>query len=135
MSLRSLLRSVSRNAIAIGKRAIGRTQFEKVLGGYSIEGVMDLSNYPEEQRAFINRLLGALFNYVPGEYSDDVIVYEAKTTPLLFLPQIGYVWQKFAPRSQVQGVVGTHIGMLHQPYVQALADDLRTRLSKVKAAS
>jgi thioesterase domain-containing protein len=128
MSLRSLLRSLSTNAIAIGKRAIGRTPYEKLLGGYSIEGVMDLSNYPEAQRAFINRLLGALFDYVPGEYAGDVVVYEAKTTPLLFLPRIGYIWQRFTPRVQVESVLGTHIAMLHKPYVNALADDLHNRI-------
>jgi thioesterase domain-containing protein len=130
MTLRSVFRSISKNVVAIGKGAMGRTRFENMLGGYSIDGLMDLSNYPENQRAFINRLLGALFRYVPGSYTGDIVVYEAQTTPLLFLPRIGYIWMKFAPQSQVTSVVGTHIAMLHEPYVSALADDLGNRISK-----
>ena len=130
MTFRSVFRSISKNAVAIGKGAIGRTRFENLLGGYSIEGLMDLSNYPVDQRAFINRLLGALFLYVPTPYADDIVVYEAQITPLLFLPRIGYIWLKFAPQSQVTSVVGTHIAMLHEPYVGALATDLRDRILK-----
>jgi thioesterase domain-containing protein len=129
MSARSLLRSISKNALAVGKRAIGRTQYEKLLGGYSIEGVMDLSNYPQAQRAFMNRLLGALFLYAPREYTSEVVVYEAKITPLLFLPQIGYIWQRVAPGAKVESVTGTHIGMLHEPYVNTLAHNMRERIS------
>jgi thioesterase domain-containing protein len=135
MTLRSLMRSLSRNAIAIGKGAIGRTRFENILGGYSIDGAMDLSHYPENQRAFINRLLRALFLHVPSPYSGDIVVYEAKTTQLLFLPRIGYTWLKFAPQSQIMGVVGTHIGMLQEPYVSAWASDLRDRISKFFAVN
>jgi thioesterase domain-containing protein len=135
MTLRSLYRSISKNVVAIGKGAVGRTRFENLLGGYSIEGQMDLSVYPIEQRAFINRLLGALFLHVPTRYGGDIVVYEAQTTPLLFLPQIGYIWQKFAPHAQIAGVVGTHISMLHAPYVGALAADLRDRISKFFASN
>jgi thioesterase domain-containing protein len=130
MTFRSALRSIAKNAVALGKGAMGRTRFENLLGGYSIEGLMDLSIYPVDQRAFINRLLGALFLHVPAPYNGDIVVYEAQTTPLLFLPQIGYIWQKFAAQSQVASVLGTHIGMLHQPYVDALATDLRDRISR-----
>jgi thioesterase domain-containing protein len=135
MTWRSLYRSVSKNIIAIGKGAVGRTRFENLLGGYSIEGQMDLSDYPVEQRAFINRLLSALFLHEPEAYSGDVVVYEAQTTPLLFLPQIGRIWLKFAPQSKVASIVGTHISMLHEPYVSALAADLRDRLSNFFAAN
>jgi thioesterase domain-containing protein len=89
---------------------------------------MDLSIYQPAHKLFINRLFNALFAYVPKEYSGDVVVYEAKITPLLYLPLIGQTWRKFAPQSEIVGIVGTHISMMREPYVDALANDLRRRI-------
>jgi thioesterase domain-containing protein len=129
-SLHSLLWSLSKHATAFGKRAMGLKRTEKLGGGYAIDRIMDLSLYPPTQRLFINRLFSALFSYTPEEYSGEVIVYEANVAPLLYLPQVGRTWHRIAPRSQIVGIVGTHIGMMHDPYVSALADDLRARIIK-----
>jgi thioesterase domain-containing protein len=128
-SLKSLFGSVSKNALAIGKRAMGLKYGEKFLGGYSVDGFIDLSIYPPIQRSFINRLFAALFAYFPEKYSGDIVVYEALVAPLLYLPQIGSIWREFAPQAQVARIVGTHIGMMHEPYVDALAADLRRRIA------
>jgi thioesterase domain-containing protein len=78
---------------------------------------------------FIDRLFAALFAYVPRAYSGTVVVYEAKITPLLYLPQIGRTWRKFAPQSEVVDIIGTHISMMREPYVDALAMDMRHRIA------
>ncbi len=129
-SVRSLMWSISNNASAIGKSVIGLKRGEKLGGGYSIGGIMDVSRYPAAHKSFINRLFAALFAYVPGEYSGDVVVYEAKITRLLYLPQVGRTWTKFAPQSEIIPIVGTHISMMREPYVGALAEDLRRRLAE-----
>jgi thioesterase domain-containing protein len=129
-SVRSLMWSISNNASSISKSVIGLKRGEKLGGGYSIGGIMDVSHYPSAQKSFINRLFAALFAYVPGEYSGDVVVYEAKITRLLYLPQIGRTWTQFAPRSEAIPIVGTHISMMRKPYVSALAEDLRGRLAE-----
>jgi thioesterase domain-containing protein len=129
-SLHSLLRSLSKHAVAIGKGAMGLRQGEKLGGGFAIDRMMDLSLYPPGQRLFMNRLYAAMFAYVPDPYADEVIVYEAKVTPLLSLPQIGRIWRKFAPQAEIVRIVGTHIGMMHEPYVDALAEDIRGRVIK-----
>jgi thioesterase domain-containing protein len=128
-SLDSLKWSLSNNAYAIGKAWRGLKRGEKVGGGYSVEGIMDVSGYPPAQKSFVNRLLASLFTYVPKEYSGDVVVYEAKITPLLYLPQIGRTWNRYAPQSEVVRIVGTHISMMREPYVDALAMDLRRRIA------
>jgi thioesterase domain-containing protein len=128
-SLHSLLRSLSKHAVAIGKGAMGLRQGEKRGGGFAIDGLMDLSLYPPDQRQFMNRLFAAMFTYVPEPYPGEVVVYEAKVTPLLSLPQIGRIWRKFAPQAQIVRIVGTHIGMMHEPYVDALAEDICRRVS------
>lgn len=129
-SVRSLMWSISNNASSIGKSVIGLKRGEKLGGGYSIGGIMDVSRYPPAQKQFVNRLFAALFAYVPGGYSGEVVVYEAKITRLLYLPQIARTWTQCAPRSECVPIVGTHISMMRKPYVDALAEDLRRRLAE-----
>jgi thioesterase domain-containing protein len=127
-SLHSLLRSVSNNAIAIGKGVLGLKRGEKLGGGYAIDRVMDLSLYPPAQREFINRLYAATFAHQPENYSGEVVVYEARVTPLLYLPQVGRIWRKYAPQCEIVSIVGTHIGIMREPYVAHLAQDMRARV-------
>jgi thioesterase domain-containing protein len=127
-SLHSLAWSISNNAFALGKGALGLKRGQKLGGGYAINGLMDLTLYPPAQREFINRLYAALFNYVPTPYVGDVVVYEAKVTPLLYLPQVANIWRSYAPQSEIIRVVGTHIGMMHEPYVDAMARDMCNRI-------
>jgi thioesterase domain-containing protein len=91
---------------------------------------MDVSRYQPVHRSFVNRLFQALFDYRPKSYSGSVIVYEATVKPLLYLPQIGLIWQKFAPQAEIVKVVGTHISMMHDPYVGSLANDMRKRITE-----
>jgi len=129
-TLRSLVRSLTNNAYALAKAAIGLKRGEKLGGGYSIEGMMDLSPYQPPHRLFIDRLFTALFAYVPRAYSGSIVVYEAKITPLLHLPQIGRTWSHFTPQAEVVDIVGTHIGMMREPYVDAVAEDIRQRIAE-----
>jgi thioesterase domain-containing protein len=129
-SIHSLMRSLSKHAIAIGKGVLGLKRTQKVGGGYALDRVMDLSHYPPAQRLFINRLFSAIFTYFPEEYPGEVIVYEAAVAPLLYQPQVGRTWRKIASRSEIVGIVGTHIGIMHEPYVSALADDMRARITQ-----
>ena len=129
LSVQSLLWSIRSNTSAIGKGVIGLKWGEKLGGGYSIDAIMDVSRYPAAQQLFINRFFASLYEYAPHNYSGDVVVYEAKITRLLYLPQLGRTWKKFAPQSEIVGVVGTHISMMREPYVDALANDLRKRVA------
>jgi thioesterase domain-containing protein len=128
-NIRSLIRGLSKNVLEIGKGAIGLKRGEKLGGGYAMDSMMDLSNYPPLHRLFINRLFNALFAYVPEIYSGDVVSYEAKITPFLYLPQLGRAWTALASKTEVIGIAGTHISMMHaEPYIDALANDMRRRI-------
>jgi thioesterase domain-containing protein len=127
-TLRSLIWSVFNNAYALTKGAIGLRRGEKLGGGFAIDGVMDVRNYPPAHVMFINRLFAALFKYFPLSYPGKVVLYEAKTTPLLYLPQLSRAWKRIAPDSEIVSVVGTHIGMMHEPYVDSLADRIRAAI-------
>jgi thioesterase domain-containing protein len=89
---------------------------------------MDVSRYPPVHKSFVNRLFQALFAYTPEHYSGNVVVYEATVKPLLYLPQIGHMWREFARQAEVVEIVGTHISMMHEPYVESLANDMRKRI-------
>jgi thioesterase domain-containing protein len=128
-TLHSLLWSITNNATAIGKGAIGLKRGQKLGGGYAIEGIMDVSRYQPTHKSFVNRLFQALFSYTPKSYSGDVVVYEATVKPLLYLPQIGRTWRQFAPQAEVVEIIGTHISMMHEPYVGPLAKDIQRRLA------
>jgi thioesterase domain-containing protein len=133
-TLQSLIWSITNNASAIGKSVIGLKRGEKLGGGYAIEGIMDVSRYDPAHKSFVNRLFGALFAYAPKGYTGEVVVYEAGVKPLLYLPKIGHTWSRFAPQSVVVEIVGTHISMMHDPYVPVLAADMRKRISDFFAA-
>lgn len=128
-SIRALLRSLSKHLIMIAKGLVGLKRTEKLGGGYAIDRLMDLSTYAPSQRVFINRLFAAIFSYSPAQYAGDVIVYEANVAPLLYQPKLGEKWREVAPRSEVVEVLGTHIGIMQEPYVCALAEDLRVRVT------
>ena len=127
-TLRSLVWSIANNASWIGKGAIGLKRGQKLGGGYAIEGIMDVSRYPPDHKSFVNRLFQALFAYTPDHYSGNVVVYEATVKPLLYLPQIGHLWREFARQAEIVQIVGTHISMMHEPYVESLANDMRRRI-------
>jgi thioesterase domain-containing protein len=128
-TLHSLLWSISNNATAIGKGAIGLKRGQKFGGGYAIDGIMDVSRYQPFHKSFVNRLFQSLFAYAPKSYPGKVVVYEATVKPLLHLPQIGRIWPTIAHQSAVVEVVGTHISMMHEPYVASLANDMRQRIT------
>ncbi len=134
-TLRSLAWSIANNASAIGKGAIGLKRGQKLGGGYAIEGIMDVSRYPPDHKSFVNRLFQALFAHTPKSYSGNVVVYEATVKPLLYLPQIGRMWRAFARQAEVVEIVGTHISMMHEPYVESLANDMRNRIDAFFSAN
>jgi thioesterase domain-containing protein len=126
--MHSVVSSVSKNAAFIGKGLLGLSRAQKLSGRYAIENFMDVSRFQPSHVSFINRLFLAALDYRPSTYSGEVVAYEASVKPLLFLPQVGRIWSKLAPRANVVEIIGTHISMMREPYVAAMAADLRRRI-------
>lgn len=129
-TLRSLIWSITNNTYALAKGAIGLKRGQQLGGGYSVDGIVDVSRFSPTHVRFINRLFGALFRHFPQKYPHEIVVYEAGVNRLLSLPQIGRTWHKFAPHAEVVRIIGTHIGMLKAPYVGAIAHDLKGRVRR-----
>jgi len=132
-SLKAWVHSVAKNLAGIARGAMGLNQGEKLGGGYTMDALMDLTPYPPAHRAFINRLFSALFRYFPKTYERDVVVYEAAITSLLYSPQYGRAWRMVAPQSEIVRITGTHIAMMHAPYVDELANHMRMRIERVSS--
>jgi thioesterase domain-containing protein len=129
--LRSLVRRAVNKAVALGKTKAAGEKANTMIHAHAVDGFMDLSRFPPEQRAFMRRLYDALLEYKPEEYLGKVVVYEAKIRPLLHLPQVGRVWRKLAPHSIVSCVSGTHLSVLQEPHVTALAEDVWKQISEI----
>ncbi|HET8995136.1 MAG TPA: thioesterase domain-containing protein [Acetobacteraceae bacterium] len=130
-SLRALVRRVSARITAAGKKAVIRDMGKPGLDlGFAVEGFVDLSRYPPDQKSFMKRLYNAVMEYNAVHYSEQVVVYEAKVKPLSHLPQVGAVWRKLAPRSVVIRVDGTHLSIMREGYVHVIAEDLRKRVTE-----
>ena len=132
--LYSLVRRGGQKVMALVKRGIAGKWNATGARNYAVEGFIDLSRFPAEQKSFMQRLYAALLEYRPKPYSGHVVAYEAQVTPLLHLPQMGRVWSTIAPGSVIVTVEGTHASILRKTHVQALADDLRERLLRVASA-
>ena len=129
--LGSLVRRAANKMIAAAQTRMAGNTSDRT---HEVEGLVDLGRFTPDQRLFMKRLYGALLAYKPQNYEGDVVVYEARTTPLLHLPQVGEVWRQLAPRSKIISVKGTHVSILRHGRVHALADDLRARIVTNTAA-
>jgi thioesterase domain-containing protein len=130
----SLVRRVRQKAMALVKRGIAGKRNATDANDHAVEGFIDLSRFPAEQKSFMKRLYAALLAYRPKPYHGHVVAYEAQVKPLFHLPQLGRVWRKIAPGSTIVTVKGTHPSILRKAHVQALADDLRERIARIASA-
>ncbi|MBV9117236.1 MAG: hypothetical protein JOY63_07715 [Acetobacteraceae bacterium] len=129
--LRSLVKRTRKKAFALAKNGLRVQADHATANDDAVEGFMDLSRYPDDQKSFMKRLYTALLEYTPKTYFGDVLVYEARVRPLFKLPQVGRVWRAIAPRANVVRVEGTHLSILREEDVSGLAEDLRIRVARM----
>jgi thioesterase domain-containing protein len=100
-----------------------------------VAGFMDVAGYSPGHIGFMNALYRALRAYVPQPYAGRVLVYKSRTQPLYHLLEVERAWQTLASRMEVVVVPGTHISLVRQPYIRAVAEDLRNCLSRIGNAT
>ncbi|HJU18776.1 MAG TPA: thioesterase domain-containing protein [Stellaceae bacterium] len=96
--------------------------------GHAVYGLVDTTGWPDRQVSFARALYDAIESYVPQSYGGRVLLYAAKTRPLSQLSPIESIWAKITPAVETVRIAGTHLTMLREPGVTALAGDLRKRL-------
>ncbi|WP_158258567.1 thioesterase domain-containing protein [Rhodopila globiformis] len=130
-ALRPIARRIGSKAVYAAQIGLAAGSRNATATGYKVAGLIDLSRYPEDQQSFIKRLYNALLAYTPQTYPGRVIAYEARVKPLLHLPQVGRIWRQIAPRSIVVPVDGTHLSIMRDNHVRALAQHLQGQIMEI----
>ena len=127
-----LPRSISQKTLSLGRALLLRARGEKLPEGHAVEGFMDIARFPLPQQMFMRRLYGALLRYQPSLYPGRVVVYEAAVNPPHRLRQVGNIWRNVAAATQVVRITGaTHLTIMREPHVHAVARDLSRRIALV----
>ncbi len=98
---------------------------------FELDGFLDTSAFSDTQTGFMRSLYNLLFTYVPKPYAGRVLLYRSTTHPLHHLLEVEAPWRKIAAELEVVPVRGTHVSIVREPYVRALAADLRQRLARL----
>jgi thioesterase domain-containing protein len=98
---------------------------------HSLDTVVDTTKWPDGQRTFACALYDAVESYSPKFYDGDVLLYAAKTRPLWELCPVGEAWARISRALETVEVEGTHLSLIREPQVAALAEDLCERLLRL----
>jgi thioesterase domain-containing protein len=93
------------------------------------ETINNYSQYPAYQQRFMRELYDAIERTAFTRYDGAVVVYKATIMPI-FLSGVQEFWRGVAPGCEIVNIPGTHANMVLQPYVRAIAVDLKRRLAR-----
>lgn len=102
--------------------------FKRKAPGATVDAFMDTSILPPKQADFARALYHALELYQPRPYEGEILVYTARTQPLLHLLQVDRTWRKITTDIETVYVDGTHLSILKEPRVGVVAAHLHERL-------
>ena len=91
---------------------------------------MDTSHFSDSQIKFMGALFNALYAYVSRRYAGRVLLFKAKTEPLYHLLEVDKRWSEIAQNLEVISVRGTHVTIVREPYVLAVAEHLKVALAR-----
>ena len=95
----------------------------------SIDRLVNRRNFPPDRAAFAQALAESCRDYFPRNYLGRVLLFVARTQPLLWLRQVKVCWTKIAPSCEIVEVSGTHLDILRPPRVTLVAERLRQATS------
>jgi thioesterase domain-containing protein len=98
---------------------------------HPVERIINLKGLLPDHASFIKSLYDTHLAYVPDNYPGRVLVFVAKTQPLLHLRQVKAAWTKIAKHSEIVQVDGTHISMMSKPQGLPVAERLRSEIEKI----
>jgi thioesterase domain-containing protein len=129
---RGLLHSIRRR---IGRIAhvLSRDYTQKQ--GSGIEIFLDTSVWPAAQAAFVRDLFETVERYEAKPYEGRVLVLAAKAQHLFRAGQVEATWRRIAKSVEVVAVDGSHVTMLRESRVLALANRLSERFARLDPQS
>ena len=97
-------------------------------------GLVDLPPHgTEEARKVIIAHMIAIQNYSPGEYNDRLALFRVRAQPPLHYTNSKLGWDQLAREVDVHIFGGEHEAMLEEPYVQPLAEQLKSYLGGIQS--
>ena len=128
-SFSASVRRVWKKFASAARKTIAKLRGKSEWRRYEVDGFLDTSAFSDHQAEFMRTLHIRLHQYVPKPYSGPVVLYVATTQPLYHLLDVEMPWRAVSANIDVVPVRGTHISLIYEPYVRALAQDLRERLA------
>jgi thioesterase domain-containing protein len=95
------------------------------------ETIYNYSQYRAYQQCFMRELYDAIERTAFTRYDGAVVVYKATIMPI-FLSGVQEFWKHVAPDSEIVNIPGTHANLVLQPYVRAIAVDLKRRFTRAE---
>jgi thioesterase domain-containing protein len=101
-----------------------------------VDELIDLAQYPEDQRRLWETHVRALVHYQPGPYAGRVTLFRSPVHHLVCSFDPEYGWGELAEDGvTVRVVAGTHEKIIEEPHVTELARELRACLAKAQAGA
>ena len=102
-------------------------------GMHATDVIDQADDLPEYRQKLIESHLDALLNYKHVGYNGDVIVYEARSRPLLNPGNSVVEWVDYVDKPiTVRTIPGSHSTILHHPHVVELAHHLQQSLDRAR---
>ena len=98
---------------------------------HAMENFVNFRNYSPDHAAFVRSLHDSYLDYVPKRYGGRVLVFVAKTQPLLRLRQVDAAWKQVSPSSEVFKTRGTHASIMEAPHGVPVAERLSEKIEEV----
>jgi amino acid adenylation domain-containing protein len=128
--------SLKHKSLEFRRKLIGfRYQIAKKFGRGSLElpidAAMRMGEIPHATRQQTETGFRAIQNYQPGEYDGDLVVFRARTRPLLHSFAADLNWNQYVNGSvHVLDIPGNHVSILRRPNSNLLAAGLRSMLDE-----
>ena len=100
---------------------------------HALERIIKREGLLPSHAEFIIALSASHLHYVPDNYSGRVLVFVAKTQPLMRLRQVKAAWMKIAPSSEVFEIDGAHANFVKMPQGLPVAERLRKKIEEIAA--
>ena len=115
----------------VGARALRGMQ---TLDAETMNALLHRDGWSGAQKGFVHAIYTAMIAYVPQPYAGRVLVFETETQPLHHLRQIGAVWRKISPSSDIVILKGNHSGLIGRAASETIARHVLQRMSALDDA-
>ena len=131
-SLQRTWQRVKRRVSGFARKATANRRTPEQVAQDRINAFLGGGEYSESARAFMGAFFLKMRKYVPKPYGGRVLLFKAKTEPLLYLIEADQRWKKLATDLEIFRMAGTHVSIVEERHVAELAAHLNKRLRECR---